>query len=93
MSLLTLGLKRAAQAQMCPTIQNVLKTAADLLEIPTQAIASRGGHDCASFASQGVPTGMIFIRNENGSHNSDESTDFDDFVYAAEILTEWTKKN
>ncbi len=83
---------RAAPAQMCPTIQDGLNSAADLLEIPTRAIASGGGHDCAIFASQGVPTGMIFIRNENGSHNPDESMNFEDFVCAAEILTEWTKR-
>ena len=78
---------------MCPTIQDGLKTAADLLEIPTRAIASGGGHNCATFASQGVLTEMIFIRNENRSHNPNESMEFDDFVYARKFLLNGQKRN
>ena len=44
------------------------------------------GHDAAVFAGMKVPTGMLFIRNENGSHNPDESMDMNDFAVAARIL-------
>jgi N-carbamoyl-L-amino-acid hydrolase len=45
------------------------------------------GHDAAVFAKAGVPTGMIFIRNANGSHNPDEAMDISDFAAAAQILS------
>ncbi len=45
------------------------------------------GHDAAVFAKAGVPTGMIFIRNANGSHNPDEAMDISDFAVAAQILS------
>jgi N-carbamoyl-L-amino-acid hydrolase len=34
---------------------------------------SGAGHDAAVFARLGIPTGMIFVRNENGSHHPDEA--------------------
>jgi beta-ureidopropionase / N-carbamoyl-L-amino-acid hydrolase len=40
---------------------------------------SGAGHDAAVFAKVGVPTGMIFVRNENGSHNPDEAMTLEDF--------------
>ena len=39
------------------------------------AMASGAGHDAAVFANCGVPTAMIFVRNEHGSHNPDEAMD------------------
>jgi hypothetical protein len=41
----------------------------------------------------GVSTGMIFIRNQNGSHNPDEHMDFADFCCAADVLTKWVKNS
>ena len=41
--------------------------------IPTMAIGSGGGHDCAVFAGQGVASAMLFIRNDGGSHNPAET--------------------
>jgi N-carbamoyl-L-amino-acid hydrolase len=49
-------------------------------------MASGAGHDAAVFAQVGVPTGMIFVRNENGSHNPDEAMSLDDFAVAARAL-------
>ena len=47
---------------------------------------SGAGHDAAVFAKAGVPTGMIFVRNENGSHNPDEAMSLQDFDVAARAL-------
>ncbi|EGB15998.1 amidase, hydantoinase/carbamoylase family [Pseudodesulfovibrio mercurii] len=47
---------------------------------------SGGGHDAAVFANAGVPSGMIFVRNRNGSHNPDEALDVADFLLGAEVL-------
>jgi beta-ureidopropionase / N-carbamoyl-L-amino-acid hydrolase len=47
---------------------------------------SGAGHDAATFAKIGIPTGMMFIRNEHGSHNPDEAMSLDDFDIAAQAL-------
>ena len=47
---------------------------------------SGAGHDAATFAALGVPTGMLFLRNVNGSHNPDEHMDMADFRTGAEVL-------
>ena len=56
------------------------------LRYPYIDIPSGAGHDAAIFANHGVPSGMIFIRNDNGSHNPDEKMDLDDFIKGAEVL-------
>lgn len=50
---------------------------------------SGAGHDAAVFANNGVPTGMIFIRNRNGSHNPREAMEIDDFMAASSVLYEY----
>jgi len=47
---------------------------------------SGAGHDAAVFAKMGIPTGMIFVRNEHGSHNPDEAMTLDDFGIATRAL-------
>ena len=47
---------------------------------------SGAGHDAAVFAKMGIPTGMIFVRNENGSHNPDEAMALEDFATGAQAL-------
>lgn len=54
--------------------------------IPAMELASGAGHDAAVFATLGVPAGMIFIRNSNGSHNPDEAMELADFALATELL-------
>ena len=49
-------------------------------------MASGAGHDAAVFANVGIPTGMIFVRNENGSHNPDEAMTLEDFDTGARAL-------
>jgi beta-ureidopropionase / N-carbamoyl-L-amino-acid hydrolase len=36
-----------------------------------------------------VKTGLIFIRNTNGSHNPREAMTIEDFLDGAAVLTEW----
>ena len=50
-----------------------------LLEQPFE-MASGAGHDAAVFAKVGIPSGMIFVRNEHGSHNPDEAMSLEDFA-------------
>jgi len=49
-------------------------------------MASGAGHDAAVFAKMGIPTGMIFVRNDHGSHNPDEAMTLDDFGVGAQAL-------
>lgn len=51
-------------------------------------MASGAGHDAAVFAQQGVATGMIFVRNECGSHNPEEKMDLDDFMQGTQLLAD-----
>jgi N-carbamoyl-L-amino-acid hydrolase len=56
------------------------------LGLPAEIVPSGAGHDAAVFAEAGVPCGMIFIRNEHGSHNPHEAMDIDDFVRGVGLL-------
>jgi beta-ureidopropionase / N-carbamoyl-L-amino-acid hydrolase len=49
-------------------------------------MSSGAGHDAAIFEKMGVPTGMIFVRNDHGSHNPDEAMALDDFAVATQAL-------
>ncbi len=56
------------------------------LGLPTQTVASGAGHDAVLFAAAGIPAAMIFIRNENGSHNPREAMDIEDFMKGCDLL-------
>ena len=51
-------------------------------------IPSGSGHDAAMFANAGIPSSMIFIRNENGSHNPDEAMDMADFLAGTDLMVQ-----
>jgi len=55
------------------------------LERPFE-MASGAGHDAAVFARMGIPTGMIFVRNDHGSHNAEEAMAMEDFAVGARAL-------
>ena len=54
------------------------------LEIET--LASGAGHDAAVFANAGVPSGMVFVRNDHGSHNPHEAMELADFMLGVDVL-------
>ena len=63
-----------------------LEALARQLGIPALSMASGAGHDSAVFANCGVPTAMIFVRNEHGSHNPDEAMKLADFALGLKLL-------
>jgi N-carbamoyl-L-amino-acid hydrolase len=63
-----------------------LVQAARQLGQPGELIASGAGHDAAIFANEGIPAGMIFVRNQNGSHNPNEAMDLDDFLDGVDLM-------
>ena len=67
------GLARAAQAE----------------GIAWRTMASGGGHDAAAFAQAGVPAAMLFVRNQNGSHNPHEAMRMEDFAAGCAVMTRW----
>lgn len=56
------------------------------LDLPPETIPSGAGHDAAVFANAGVATAMIFVRNDNGSHNPAETMAMEDFFKGTELL-------
>lgn len=56
------------------------------LNLPSASLPSGAGHDAAIFANSGIKTGMIFVRNDKGSHNPDETMEIKDFITGLSIL-------
>ncbi len=85
-----LGAKaRAAVGPADPAIKAALGDCAISLGVPVLDIGSPASHDGAAFAERGVPIGMIFIKNRNGSHNPHEAMEIDDFLDGTAVLTAW----
>jgi N-carbamoyl-L-amino-acid hydrolase len=81
-----------ASADVAPSDPNVyegLIMAADRLSVPSMPLASPASHDTATFTVAGVPSAMLFVRNENGSHNPYEAMEIDDFLEASAVMTGW----
>lgn len=76
----------SAPAPMDADIVAGLRHAAAAAGHDAPLLPSGAGHDAAVFAAQGVPTGMLFIRNANGSHNPAEAMAMEDFSIAAQTL-------
>ena len=75
-------------AMMDQTLLDTFTNAAGQLGIPHIQMASGAGHDAATFAHFGIPSAMIFVRNQNGSHNPDEAMEMDDFELATRVLAQ-----
>jgi len=72
-------------ALMDAGVQEGLRRAAGALGIPAKVMASGGGHDAGAFANAGIPSGMLFVRNQNGSHNPHEAMRMEDFEKACAV--------
>jgi N-carbamoyl-L-amino-acid hydrolase len=73
-------------AVMTPAVVDRLVAAAAAAQVSTLMVPSGAGHDAATFAAAGLPTGMVFIRNRNGSHNPDEHMAIADLADGLAIL-------
>lgn len=76
-----------APARMDPDLVAGLERAMAQISGKAFSMASGGGHDAAVFAQAGVPAGMVFVRNRNGSHNPDEAMEISDFMVGVDILS------
>jgi N-carbamoyl-L-amino-acid hydrolase len=84
---------RAAVGVVDPAIRQSLTGGAAALGIATLDLGSPASHDAAAFAAVGVPMGMIFVRNANGSHNPREAMQIDDFIAGTTVLTKYLVDN
>ena len=71
--------------QLDPEVAAAIETAVaaagvDLMRMPT------AGHDAAMFARAGAPTGIVLVRNQNGSHTPAEDMHLSDFCAATKVL-------
>jgi N-carbamoyl-L-amino-acid hydrolase len=69
-----------------------LRAVARGLDLPDEELPSGAGHDAAIFANEGIPSAMIFVRNEHGSHNPDEAMAMDDFAAGVAVMREALKE-
>ncbi len=84
---------RAAVGPADPAIKAGLTKATIALGIQTLDIGSPASHDGAAFAECGIPIGMIFVKNRNGSHNPHEAMAISDFLDGVSVLTHWLSAN
>lgn len=70
-------------------IRAALEQGARELGIPWQPLGSPASHDAAAFAAAGIPMGLVFVRNANGSHNPHEAMETDDLIAGVSVLTHW----
>lgn len=73
-------------ARMSEPVVALIRGAAAAVGVPLEVMPSGAGHDSAVFANAGVPSAMVFVRNQHGSHNPHEAMELDDFFQAAEVL-------
>ncbi|QEE39138.1 MULTISPECIES: Zn-dependent hydrolase [unclassified Methylobacterium] len=73
-------------ARMSSALVEALSGHAHRLGMPFRTMPSGAGHDTATLAGQGVPSTMIFIRNQNGSHNPHEAMRIEDLCAAAALV-------
>ncbi|MGC7403940.1 hydantoinase/carbamoylase family amidase [Pandoraea pneumonica] len=76
----------SAPAIMDAHVSSLLVDACRSLDLPQERVPSGAGHDAAIFANAGIPSGMVFVRNANGSHNPHEAMDIDDFMRGVQVL-------
>ncbi|MEM8853416.1 MAG: hydantoinase/carbamoylase family amidase [Pseudomonadota bacterium] len=67
-------------------LRAILAGGARLSGVQTMLLPSGAGHDAATYADAGIPSAMVFIRNENGSHNPHEAMDMADFDQALAVV-------
>jgi beta-ureidopropionase / N-carbamoyl-L-amino-acid hydrolase len=78
----------SAPATMDEKVVAALADACKRIGTAYESVPSGAGHDASLFANAGIPSGMLFIRNENGSHNPHEAMDIDDFMLGVQVLTD-----
>jgi allantoate deiminase len=80
------GLGDAGPLPMTEAVAGALAAGCERLGVDAPRLPSMAGHDAQNLAAIGVPTGMLFVRSTNGSHNPDEHADAGDAAIGAQVL-------
>lgn len=86
------GRPESSPTPMDAGIREALRQSAEALRVPYKVMPSGAGHDAAAFAQAGVPASMVFVRNQNGSHNPHEAMRIEDFAEASTVIADWAMK-
>jgi beta-ureidopropionase / N-carbamoyl-L-amino-acid hydrolase len=78
----------SSPATMDEKICAALAESCDRMGTRFETVPSGAGHDASLFANAGIPSGMLFIRNENGSHNPHETMSIGDFMLGVRVLAD-----
>ena len=76
----------SSPATMDPRLSDLLDKVCAAKGYAYETIPSGAGHDAAMFANAGIASAMLFVRNQNGSHNPAEAMDLDDFMRGVDVL-------
>ncbi len=68
-----------------PALRRHLGVTAERLSIAMHEMATVG-HDASIFARAGIPSAMVLVRNQHGSHNAAEAMEMADFGLGTQIL-------
>jgi N-carbamoyl-L-amino-acid hydrolase len=75
-------------ARLDANLCTLLAQACERHDTPFELVSSGAGHDASMFANAGIPSAMLFVRNEHGSHNPEEAMDLDDFMLGVKVLAD-----
>ena len=82
-----LGKKTDLAPNICDAgVRDGLLAEARAAEVRFKEMPSGGGHDTQAFLEAGIPAAVLFVRNENDSHNPDEMMEIPDFAEACRVL-------
>lgn len=75
-----------APGEVDQALSDRLYAAAEANQIPCMRLPSGAGHDAAVIGAAGIPVAMIFVANQNGSHNPHEEMQMKDFMTGVDLL-------
>lgn len=75
-----------ASGEVDQALSDRLYAAAEANQIPCMRLPSGAGHDAAVIGAAGIPVAMIFVANQNGSHNPHEEMQMKDFMTGVDLL-------
>ena len=75
-----------APAHVNEALADRLWESAQRAHLPVMRLPSGAGHDSAMLGNCGIPVAMIFVANQNGSHNPHEAMELSDFMKGADLL-------
>ncbi|MCI6531039.1 MAG: Zn-dependent hydrolase [Mesosutterella sp.] len=73
-------------SKLDPELAAHLEESARRTGIAVVRLPSGAGHDTAVLSNKGIPASMIFVANQDGSHNPYEKMKLEDFMLGVEVL-------